>query len=119
MNRLERKAALAVAAATAGVIVSGVALIKKHTAYLTRKAAATFDPDEKEDWFDEAEAAAEETGAAEEEAETAAEETRAAEEEAEAKAEETGAGKTVSEDAAEEADKAEDEPAEVQEEEES
>ena len=49
MNRLERKAALAVAAATAGVIVSGVSLIKKHTKYLTQKAAATFDPQEEDE----------------------------------------------------------------------
>ena len=58
MNRLERKAALAVATAAAGVGVSGVALLKKHTRYLTKKAAATFDPDEEEDWFKEAEEAA-------------------------------------------------------------
>ena len=59
MNRLERKAALAVAAAAAGVIVSGITLIKKHSKYLTQKAAATFDPNEEEDWFDEAEGASE------------------------------------------------------------
>ncbi len=46
MNRLERKAALAVAAATAGVIVSGVSLLRKHTRYLTEKAAATFGNEE-------------------------------------------------------------------------
>ena len=40
MTRLERKAALMVAAATAGVIVSGVSLLKKHAKYLTEKAAA-------------------------------------------------------------------------------
>ena len=61
MNRLERKAALAVAAAAAGIVVSGVSLLKKHTKYMTQKAAATFDPQEEEDWFDEAEAAAEDT----------------------------------------------------------
>lgn len=46
MTRLERKAALMVAAATAGVIVSGVSLLKKHAKYLTEKAAATFSEDE-------------------------------------------------------------------------
>ena len=61
MNRLERKAALAVATAAAGVVVSGVALLKKHTRYMTEKAAATFDPDEEEDWFKEAEEAVNKT----------------------------------------------------------
>ena len=61
MNRLERKAALAVATAAAGVVVSGVALLKKHTRYMTEKAAATFDPDEEEDWFKEAEEAVDKT----------------------------------------------------------
>ena len=63
MNRLERKAALAVAAAAAGVAVSGAALLKKHARYLTKKAAATFDPNEDEDWFDEAQNAAPEGAA--------------------------------------------------------
>ena len=49
MNKLERKAAMVVAAATAGVIVSGVKLMKKHTKYLAEKAAATFGPDD-EKW---------------------------------------------------------------------
>ena len=49
MNKLERKAAMIVAAATAGVIVSGVRLMKKHTKYLAEKAAATFGPDD-EKW---------------------------------------------------------------------
>ena len=61
MNRLERKAALAVATAAAGVVVSGVALLKKHTRYMTEKATATFDPDEEEDWFKEAEEAVDKT----------------------------------------------------------
>ena len=73
MNRLERKAALAVAAAAAGIVVSGVSLLKKHTKYMTQKAAATFDPQEEEDWFDEAEAAAED--AVEKAGEAAAEDT--------------------------------------------
>ena len=51
MNRLERKAALAVAAAAAGVVAAGVTLLKKHTKYMTEKAAATFDPEDEEDWF--------------------------------------------------------------------
>ena len=68
MNRLERKAALAVATAAVGVVVSGVSLLKKHSKYMTQKAAATFDPQEEEDWFDEAEAAGgEEAGEAQEE----------------------------------------------------
>ena len=49
MTKLERKAALAVAAATAGVIVSGVSLLRKHTRDLTQKAASTFGPDEMND----------------------------------------------------------------------
>ena len=48
MNKLERKAAMIVAAAAAGVIVSGVRLMKKHTKYLAEKAAATFGPDDEE-----------------------------------------------------------------------
>ena len=48
MNKLERKAAMVVAAATAGVIVSGVRLMKKHTKYLAEKAAATCGPDDEE-----------------------------------------------------------------------
>ena len=51
MNKLERKAAMIVAAATAGVIVSGVRLMKRHTKYLAEKAAATFGPDE-EEWIE-------------------------------------------------------------------
>ena len=107
MTRLERKAALAVATATAGVIVSGIALIKKHTRYLTQKAAATFGPEDDEeegkDLFPEsgsaqaeasaeamktpeAEASAEEAG--KEEAQASAEE--AGKEEAQASAEEAG-----------------------------
>ena len=46
-----------VAAAAAGVVVSGVKLMKKHTRYLAEKAAATFGPDD-EAWE---EPAAEET----------------------------------------------------------
>lgn len=42
MTRLERRAALAVAAMTAGVIVSGVRLAKKRARYLAEKAASTF-----------------------------------------------------------------------------
>ena len=53
MTKLERKAALMVAAATAGVIVSGVKLIKKHTRYLTEKAAATFKNDDGDEIGDE------------------------------------------------------------------
>ena len=49
MTKQERQAALAVAAATAGVIVSGVSLIRKHTRYLTQKAASTFGPDDADD----------------------------------------------------------------------
>lgn len=49
MTKLERKAAMIVAAATAGVIVSGVKLIKRHTRYLTEKAAATFGTDDQEE----------------------------------------------------------------------
>ena len=45
----------AVAAAAAGVVAAGVTLLKKHTKYMTEKAAATFDPEDEEDWFDEAE----------------------------------------------------------------
>ncbi len=48
MTKLERKAAMIVAAATAGVIVSGVRLMKRHTRYLAKKAAATFGPDDGE-----------------------------------------------------------------------
>ncbi len=65
MTRLERKAALAVAAATAGVIVSGVALIRKHTKYLAQKAAATFGPDDEEEETVTAETADAETADAE------------------------------------------------------
>ena len=53
MTKLERKAAMIVAAATAGVIVSGIKLIRRHTRYLTEKAAATFgtdDGDAPEEW---------------------------------------------------------------------
>ncbi len=46
MTKLEKKAALAVAAATAGVIVSGIALLRRHSKYLAKKAAATFGPDD-------------------------------------------------------------------------
>ncbi len=46
MTKFEKKAALAVAAATVGVIVSGVALLRKHNKYLAKKAAATFGPDD-------------------------------------------------------------------------
>ena len=44
-----------VAAAAAGVIVSGVKLMKKHTKYLAEKAAATFGPDD-EAWTEPANA---------------------------------------------------------------
>ena len=81
MNSLERKAALAVAAAAAGVAVSGAALLKKHAKYLTQKAAATFDPNEDEDWYDEAEKAAPEEAVSQEAApgETAVKKDPAAE----------------------------------------
>ncbi len=46
MTSLERKAALLVAAATAGVIVSGVKLLQRHTRYIAQKAAATFGTEE-------------------------------------------------------------------------
>ena len=46
MTKLERKAAMIVAAATAGVIVSGIKLIRRHTRYLAEKAAATFGTDD-------------------------------------------------------------------------
>ena len=62
MNKLERKAAMIVAAATAGVIVSGVRLMKRHTKYLAEKAAATFGPDD-EEWTEPEED--EDTGSAE------------------------------------------------------
>ena len=90
MTKLERKAAMIVAAATAGVIVSGVKLIKKHTRYLAEKAAATFGTDDGEDLdnsvAEEAlEESAEETleeSAAEAPEETAREDVQTAEEEA-------------------------------------
>ena len=62
MHKKERKAAMIVAAATAGVIVSGVKLMKKHTKYLAEKAAATFGPDD-EEWTEPEED--EDTGSAE------------------------------------------------------
>ena len=62
MNKMERKAAMIVAAATAGVIVSGVKLMKKHTKYLAENAAATFGPDD-EEWTEPEED--EDTGSAE------------------------------------------------------
>lgn len=46
VTSLERKAALLVAAATAGVIVSGVKLLQRHTRYIAQKAAATFGTEE-------------------------------------------------------------------------
>ncbi len=46
MTKFEKKAALAVAAATVGVIVSGVALLRKHSKYMAKKAAATFGSDD-------------------------------------------------------------------------
>ncbi len=46
MTKFEKKAALAVAAATVGVIVSGVALLRKHSKYMAKKAAATFGEDD-------------------------------------------------------------------------
>lgn len=96
MTRLERKAALAVATATAGVIVSGIALIKKHTRYLTQKAAATFGPEDDEeegkDLFPESESVQAEASAEAMKtpvAEASAEE--AGKEEAQAPAEKAGA----------------------------
>ncbi|MBR1900014.1 MAG: hypothetical protein IJ820_03000 [Lachnospiraceae bacterium] len=74
MNKLERKAAMIVAAATAGVIVSGVKLMKKHTKYLAEKAAATFGPDDEEWTEPAAEDATEETVVEEAAEETAVEE---------------------------------------------
>lgn len=71
MNKLERKAAMIVAAATAGVIVSGVKLMKKHTKYLAEKAAATFGPDD-EEWTEPTAENAPEEAAAEETAEQTA-----------------------------------------------
>lgn len=73
MNKLERKAAMIVAAATAGVIVSGVKLMKKHTKYLAEKAAATFGPDDEEWTEPTAENAPEETAAEETAEQTAVE----------------------------------------------
>ena len=82
MTKLERKAAMIVAAATAGVIVSGVKLIKKHTRYLAEKAAATFGTDDGEDLdYGVTEEALEES-AEEAPEETAQEDVQAAEEEA-------------------------------------
>ena len=75
MNKLERKAAMIVAAATAGVIVSGVKLMKKHTKYLAEKAAATFGPDDEEWTEPTAENAPEETEAEEAEEVSVSEET--------------------------------------------
>ncbi len=49
MTKLERKAAIAVAALTAGVVVSGIELMKKHTRYLAEKAAATFGREDEEE----------------------------------------------------------------------
>ena len=83
MNKLERKAAMIVAAATAGVIVSGVKLMKKHTKYLAEKAAATFGPDDEEWTEPTAENAPEETAAEETAVEDAAEETEEGTESAE------------------------------------
>ena len=73
MNKLERKAAMIVAAATAGVIVSGIKLMKKHTKYLAEKAAATFGPDDEEWTEPTAEDAPEETAAEETAEQTAVE----------------------------------------------
>lgn len=49
MTRLERRAALAVAAATAGVIWSGIRLAQKRAKYLATLAAATFHDDDLKD----------------------------------------------------------------------
>lgn len=46
MTRLERRAALLVAAAAAGVAAYGVGLAKKRARYLIEKAAAAFQDDE-------------------------------------------------------------------------
>lgn len=46
MTRLERRAALLVAAAAAGVAAYGVRLAKKRARYLVEKAAAAFRDDE-------------------------------------------------------------------------
>lgn len=42
MTRFERRAALAVLGATAGVAAAGIRLAKKRAKYLAEKAAATF-----------------------------------------------------------------------------
>ncbi len=56
MTKFEKKAALAVAAATVGVVVSGLALLRKHNKYMAKKAAATFGSDDDDmdfgDFFD-------------------------------------------------------------------
>ena len=52
LTRLERKAALAVAGMTVAVVVSGVKLLKKHTRYMTQKAAAFFRDEEKSEQED-------------------------------------------------------------------
>ena len=48
LTRAERKAALAVLAMTGAVVVSGIKLLKKHTKYMTQKAAAFFKDGEDE-----------------------------------------------------------------------
>ena len=60
MTRLERRAALLVAAAAAGVAAYGVRLAKKRARYLVEKAAAAFRDDE----VSEPEAGAGQSGAA-------------------------------------------------------
>jgi|GEM_PF-6945424 len=54
MTRIERRAAMAVAAAAAGVIVAGVKLAKRHADYWAKKAAMTFPETEEESGGEEA-----------------------------------------------------------------
>jgi len=76
-----------VAGATAGVIISGVTLLKRHARYITNKAAATFGEDDGEDFPEEDQVAAKVAGdpgeagaatsqAASDEADTAAQAVR-------------------------------------------
>ena len=87
MTRLERRAALLVAAAAAGVAAYGVRLAKKRARYLVEKAAAAFRDDEVPEPETDAgqsgadsgpETAAPEQAAADSEPETAAPEQTAA-----------------------------------------
>ena len=51
LTRAERRAAMAVLAMTATVVVSGIKLLKKHADYLAKQAAAKFreEPEAQED----------------------------------------------------------------------